>query len=778
MGFHQKRPILLRPNACLDDTFAIKAIYLVPNMLLRITAICILTAAGAGCAKAQSGAELPSIASLSSDRDLPVYTVGDRVTVTAKLPSLTNDPSAVRLHWSVRDFDGATVAHGDRPAVGGNPTFCFPATQSGIYYIDCGLVGADGSVGKTVETRVVAFGHDHAAASRPSTLYGISSAGLRDGVASAEREIKMIHLAGLGATRFDLFWPNIQQSMGKWDWEKYDRLFAACAANDVVPLPLINASPQWASTGKTTTSDWRDWACAPPRTPEYLKFVHRSVARYRQYTHYWEIWNEPDLPSWLGTAEQYGDLLSSSVRTIHQVDPKAQVMNGGISEVSDYRPGFVTTFLKRADTKPDIFAYHSHGSVDNVQIARDKAETYLEAAHVGKIPIWLNETGQSVTGAITEREQALTLVKKMASAPTRGDRAVILYDIRNNGDDPNNLEDNFGLIRHDFTPKAAYAAVRTTISELSHKAYAGALPLGKRVSAFVYHGADETDVVVWGDYPDKVVSTARLKTNCAKATLVDIMGRCRPASIAGGLVTLSIGREPYFVRFAGNHVKLTAATSLQSGQVTSGGPHASAPLVRADASMWDESRPTASLTTERNLVSTYAATPVQQLHFHGDDDLSARVFVRGSRDGIMIRVRVTDDVQYQNKLPNAMWKGDSVQIAFLAPGGQYYEWTGALSGRGPQLVRDFATPESLAGAHGELFDATRRGTLTTYTLTLPTSMPGVRQALKDGCGLDVLVNDNDGAGRKGWIEWTPGIGATKDPSAFTHVTFDAGAPPR
>src|SRR5205085_2282565 len=149
------------------------------------------------------------------------------------------------------------------------------------------------------------------------------------------------------------------------------------------------------------------------------------------------------------------------------------------------------------------------------------------------------------------------------------------------------------------------------------------------------------------------------------------------------------------------------------------------------------------LTTAHNLVSLYAATPIEQLKFHGDTDLGARVFVRGSRDAIAVRVQVTDDVHFQNE-PNAMWKGDSVQIAFHAPGGQYYEWTGALSGKGPQLARDFATPVELATAKGESFDAARQGNQTIYTLTLPASLPGVSQALKDGSDLDVLVNDNDG----------------------------------
>jgi hypothetical protein len=223
------------------------------------------------------------------------------------------------------------------------------------------------------------------------------------------------------------------------------------------------------------------------------------------------------------------------------------------------------------------------------------------------------------------------------------------------------------------------------------------------------------------------------------------------------------------LRLAGTRVTLDVVGSPQDD--LDAVPHASAPLVAGSAAPWDESHPTASLTTLHNLVSLYTATPIEQLKFHGDADLSACVFVRGSRDAIAVRVVVTDDIHAPNEAANEMWKGDSVQIAFQASGGQYYEWTGALLASGPHLARDFATPSALASATGESFDAARQGTQTTYTLTLPASLPGVTQALKDGCGLDVLVNDNDGAGRKGWLEWTPGIGNAKDPSSFTHVVF-------
>ena len=33
----------------------------------------------------------------------------------------------------------------------------------------------------------------------------------------------------------------------------------------------------------------------------------------------------------------------------------------------------------------------------------------------------------------------------------------------------------------------------------------------------------------------------------------------------------------------------------------------------------------------------------------------------------------------------------------------------------------------------------------------------------------MLVNDNDGAGREGWVEYASGIGKTKDTTLFTFL---------
>ena len=71
----------------------------------------------------------------------------------------------------------------------------------------------------------------------------------------------------------------------------------------------------------------------------------------------------------------------------------------------------------------------------------------------------------------------------------------------------------------------------------------------------------------------------------------------------------------------------------------------------------------------------------------------------------------------------------------------------------------------------------RDGSTTSYELRLPGfEVPPLRLAHGARLGFSLLVNDDDGAGRDGWLEWTPGIGHAKVPGAFGRLVLGARPP--
>jgi len=59
-----------------------------------------------------------------------------------------------------------------------------------------------------------------------------------------------------------------------------------------------------------------------------------------------------------------------------------------------------------------------------------------------------------------------------------------------------------------------------------------------------------------------------------------------------------------------------------------------------------------------------------------------------------------------------------------------------------------------------------RENICTYTLTIPWAVFGRKEPVPGGFRLSFLINDNDGDGRRQWVELSPGIGKQKEPALF------------
>jgi len=62
--------------------------------------------------------------------------------------------------------------------------------------------------------------------------------------------------------------------------------------------------------------------------------------------------------------------------------------------------------------------------------------------------------------------------------------------------------------------------------------------------------------------------------------------------------------------------------------------------------------------------------------------------------------------------------------------------------------------------------ARREGTITAYEIELPWKLLGIEPKTEAVLRFALLVNDSDGGGRKGWVEWFQGIGFDKSPAQY------------
>ena len=151
----------------------------------------------------------------------------------------------------------------------------------------------------------------------------------------------------------------------------------------------------------------------------------------------------------------------------------------------------------------------------------------------------------------------------------------------------------------------------------------------------------------------------------------------------------------------------------------------------------------------------------------GPDDLSADVMCRWDEEHFYFAAVVTDDVHAQPGAGGSMWMGDSFQLAFEADDQYAYEFTIGHTGEGPQVF----CHRSLHGETGLVADAklaTRRHAKQLYyELAIPWSQ---LKPLSGEAGTTIrfnfILNENDAAGRLGYLACRPGIGHGKSTRQF------------
>jgi hypothetical protein len=169
------------------------------------------------------------------------------------------------------------------------------------------------------------------------------------------------------------------------------------------------------------------------------------------------------------------------------------------------------------------------------------------------------------------------------------------------------------------------------------------------------------------------------------------------------------------------------------------------------------------------------------LAWAGTDDLSAKAWLGLEKAHIVVRIDVTDDRHVQPHAPDMAWQADSVQFALRLPE-RSGNWEIAVSRAGDGANRAHAAqaPAGLSRDYAatlQLATTPRAGGML-YEVRLPLDGLGTDAAAlgSQGLAFNLIVNDDDGAGRKGFAFVAPGLGIRPDPEAWPRMVFAPPAP--
>ncbi|MCX7597285.1 MAG: hypothetical protein N2512_00230, partial [Armatimonadetes bacterium] len=166
----------------------------------------------------------------------------------------------------------------------------------------------------------------------------------------------------------------------------------------------------------------------------------------------------------------------------------------------------------------------------------------------------------------------------------------------------------------------------------------------------------------------------------------------------------------------------------------------------------------------------------------GPEDLSARLRLAWTPEGLLVSSVVRDDVHVQSQPPEETWRSDSLQLAFDY---RCSAWRALTAGRPATWLELGLALDEKGRAMGYQwypnrqpledvkFSVSRRGNETEYLAFVPASTLGAENlAPGDVVGFAALVNDDDGRGRKGWLALDDGIGFSKDPRKYGLLVLD------
>ena len=189
-------------------------------------------------------------------------------------------------------------------------------------------------------------------------------------------------------------WNNSNPSRGVFDFSSLDTFLAANNNQSRDVIYTFGRTPQWASSQPTVTNGLEPGACAPPTNlQDWDNFVRAVVTHAGGRIKYWELWNEPNLPTYYcGDIPTMVLMAKHARQVIKSIDPSAVILSP--SATSGAGPDWLASFLAQGgSTAIDIVAFHGYltQKAEDLLPLIAKYKAVMKTNGVSGLPIWDTE---------------------------------------------------------------------------------------------------------------------------------------------------------------------------------------------------------------------------------------------------------------------------------------------------------------------------------------------------------------------------------------------------
>jgi glycosyltransferase involved in cell wall biosynthesis len=289
-------------------------------------------------------------------------------------------------------------------------------------------------------------------------------------------DLARIRGAGFTWVRVDLRWENVERRRGTYDFGSFDVLASGLRSQGLRAVVILAyGNPLYA--GRGAAPPFLDRVDSDEFREGYAAFSLAAVAHYAGRGYIWEQWNEPNNKhSWprAPNGDAYVALMRKAGAAIRQSFP-AEILVGPASSYVDLP--FIEACLRGGMLEFwNGVSVHPYRQTAPEAAARDFARLRDLLSRYGapgeRVPVICSEWGYSTAWkGYDDQKQADFLRRMFHFNRAEGIPLTIWYDWRDDGDDPANPEDRFGLVRRGpgglFEPKPAYFAARRELAQSS-----------------------------------------------------------------------------------------------------------------------------------------------------------------------------------------------------------------------------------------------------------------------------------------------------------------------
>jgi hypothetical protein len=356
----------------------------------------------------------------------------------------------------------------------------------------------------------------------------------RMGIAEGFRNPSVMTASQAGWERIVLPWDQIQPDR-PGDFSRLGTTLSDAQLQDelnrgVRVVGLLEFTPDWAAQNPEQGKR------SPPRNLQlpfddpnnyWGQFAYETAKHYAGRINDWVIWNEPEFRpgdpgaggsfTWLGTDDEFAQLMKVGYQAIKKANPKAAVSFPGTSywvDVASNRPQYYDRFLTLVARDPQAAASNYYHDVASLNLYRAPDDIYrvydlfkgIQKQHGIDKPLWLTETNAMPTDdakipcphadapiQTTMDQQANYAIQAFALAAAAGYERYEWYQMVDQN--PCTEPAVWGLTRDDGSKRPVSDTLRTAIIELA----------GYTAVQFVPLVRESQDWSPWPDDPTSLI---------------------------------------------------------------------------------------------------------------------------------------------------------------------------------------------------------------------------------------------------------------------------------